>query len=408
MKNCIFAQSGGPTAVINSSACGVIMAARENPYIDKVYGALYGIEGVIKEEFIDFTNEDEDEIELLKYTPSSALGSCRYRLKEYKDDKAEYEKIFKAFEKMNIGYFFYIGGNDSMDTVDKLSKYAAEKNIDIKIMGIPKTIDNDLPITDHTPGFGSAAKYIAASVMEIARDGAVYDKSIINVVEVMGRHAGWLAAAAALANRDKTGAPDLIYLPESVFSMDKFLEDVKRIYDEKNQVNVVVSEGIKDSEGRFISETNSGSQKDAFGHTQMGGVGEILGSIIKEKICSRVKVIEFNVLQRCAMHYASATDIDEAYMCGYQGVEYAVKGETGKMVGLKRTSNSPYKCDTMLIDISSAANKEKVVPKEFINEEGNFVTDKAVEYLAPLIQGEVMLPTEDGLPKYAKYCPCGI
>lgn len=405
-KNCIIAQSGGPTTVINSSLCGVIKAAMESSQIHRIYAANYGVQGLMKGNIIDLTDVYMEEVELLKCTPASALGSCRYMLKNWEDSREEYERIFRIFEQYEIGYFFYIGGNDSMDTVDKLSRYAEHINSDIRIMGVPKTIDNDLYGTDHTPGFGSAAKYIAASIMEIARDGATYDKPVVNIIEVMGRNAGWLAAASVLAKKDVIGAPDLIYLPEREFSIEKFISDVEKCRREKKQITVVVSEGVKDSNGIYIAEYNSGKEVDAFGHIKMGGVAGILGDAVKDMIPGgRVKTIEFNVLQRCAMHFASGTDVEEAYRCGYDAVNYALKGETGKMVILQRTSDKPYICSTGLLDVSEVANREKKVPLSWITPEGNFVTQEAIEYIQPLVMGEVDIRIEDGLPRYSMISP---
>ena len=405
-NNCIVAQSGGPTTVINASLCGVIKAAMESNSINRVYAAVYGIQGLLKGNIVDLTEESMEEIELLKTTPAAAIGSCRYMLKSSEESCEQYERIFGLFNEYSIGYFFYIGGNDSMDTVAKLSSYAEKINSDIRIIGVPKTIDNDLYGTDHTPGYGSAAKYISTSIMEIARDGAVYDKPVINIIEAMGRNAGWLAAASALAGKDVIGAPDLIYLPEREFSTEDFVRDVEKRCKEKKHVTVVVSEGIKDSEGIYIAEYNSGKEVDAFGHIKMGGVAGILGDIIKDNIPEgRIKTIEFNVLQRCGMHFASATDVEEAYRCGYNAVGYALSGETGKMVILKRTSNDPYMCFTGLMPVGMAANREKKVPLSWINTEGNFVTQEAIDYMRPLIVGEVSVKMEDGLPRYSRISP---
>lgn len=403
-QNCIVGQSGGPTTAINSSLCGVIEGAMASDKIKKVYGAINGIEGILNNNIIDFGKEDPKEIKLLRQTPSAALGSCRYKLKKWQEDTGEYEKVFEFFRKNEIGYFFYIGGNDSMDTVDKLSSYAKEKGYNTRIMGIPKTIDNDLVATDHTPGYGSAAKYIAASVMEIARDAAVYDKEIINVVEVMGRHAGWLAAASALAKTDTViGAPDLIYFPEVPFSMEKVLNEIAEAYKENKRMTIVISEGLKDEDGNYLQDKiATDSVTDAFGHKQMGGLGSYIGEKIQNQICPRVKVIEFNVLQRAAAHFASKTDIDEAYQCGWDAVKYAVQGETGKMIGMKRISNQPYKMETLPVPVGQVANAEKVVPIEWINENKNGLTKEGLDYIRPLIEGEVSLVTEGGLPRFAR------
>lgn len=393
--NCIIAQSGGPTTAINSSACGAILEALNQKPIEKVFGAKNGIEGILNEELFDFAEEDLQELNYLKTTPSSALGSCRYHLKQ--DDFSDYERIFKVFNKYNIRYFFYIGGNDSMDTVKKIHEYAQKVNYDICAIGVPKTIDNDLVGTDHCPGFGSAAKYIATSILEMAHDADVYKSNIITITEVMGRNAGWLAASSAL-----TKATDLIYLPETIFDFRRFEKDVRRVYKEKGKVMIVVSEGIKDSDGRYISTIQSAGGHDNFGHAQLGGVASVLENYIKENIEKRVKKIEFNILQRCAMHYGSKTDIEEAYRVGKQAVLYGLQGKSGYMVGLKRMSNEPYVCETELVDIKEVANFEKKVPSHWINKEGNYVTKECIEYLSPLIMGEVIIPTEKGLPRYAK------
>lgn len=393
--NCIIAQSGGPTTAINSSACGAIFEALNQKAIERVFGARNGIEGILNEEIFDFAEEDLEELKYLKTTPSSALGSCRYRLK--RDDSSDFERIFKVFNKYNIRYFFYIGGNDSMDTVKKIHEYAQKINYEICVIGVPKTIDNDLVGTDHCPGFGSAAKYIATSILEMAHDAAVYKSNIVTIIEVMGRNAGWLAAASAL-----TEATDLIYLPEVPFDFKRFEKDVRKVYEEKGKVMIVVSEGIKDNLGRYISSLESIGGHDNFGHAQLGGVGSVLEKYVKENIGKRVKKIEFSILQRCAMHYSSKTDIEEAYMVGQQAVLYGIQGKSGYMVGLKRISNDPYACETELVDIYEVANLEKKVPSHWINKEGNHVTKECIEYLAPLIMGEVSIPTEKGLPRYAR------
>lgn len=404
LGNCLVAQSGGPTAVINASACGVIEAALASPLIGTVYGANNGIEGVLEENLFDFSLEDPQEIQLLKHTPASALGSCRYKLQDLEQSEDEYKKIFDIFEKFNIRYVFYIGGNDSMDTTAKLSAYAKKYNKDVKVLGIPKTIDNDLYGTDHCPGFGSAAKYLATSIMEIVRDGDVYEKNIVNIVEVMGRNAGWLAAATALANMDELGAPDLIYLPEVTFDIATFMEDVKRVHKKKGKVTVVVSEGVKTRDGKYLFEAYKNGElvKDEFGHTYMGGTGGILTELVRTHIEKRVKCVEFNVLQRAAAHFTSKTDVDEAYLAGQMGVQYALEGHTGKMVIFERDMANGYQCVIDVVDVKEVANKEKKVPLEWINKEGNYITKEAAEYILPLIQGEVVVPTENGLPRYAR------
>ncbi len=396
-NNCLVAQSGGPTPVINASLQGVIEAGKNIKKIDKVYGARFGIKGLMDDMIFDLTKEEDDEVSLLKHTPGSILGSCRYKLSSEKDIK----NIFKIFEKYNIKYFFYIGGNDSMDTVDKLSKYAKENKKDTVIMGIPKTIDNDLMVTDHSPGFGSAAKYIATSVMETTLDSRVYQRKNVHLIEVMGRHAGWLAAAASLAGETGLDTPDLIYFPEVTFSTDKFIKDLKEVAKTKDNIIVVISEGIKDEDGEYISASES-SQHDQFGHKQMGGAAQALVPYIKEYVYSRVKVIEFNVLQRAANHIASKTDVDEAYQCGKKAVEYAVSGNnTGKAVVIKRISNNPYKTEIELAKVNEIANKEKKLPTDYINKQENHVTKKALEYLRPLVLGELEAKRAKGLPRYA-------
>src|SRR6056297_1124559 len=341
------------------------------------------------EQIFDLTDEKKEEIKLLKHTPASILGSCRYKLNKLDIDKTDYEKIFKIFKKYDINYFFYIGGNDSMDTVDKLNQYAKFKDIELTVMGIPKTVDNDLLITDHSPGFGSAAKYIATSVIETTLDSRVYQRKNVHIIEVMGRHAGWLAAASALAGETGLNTPDLIYFPEITFSTDKFIKDLKEVAKTKDNIIVVISEGIKDENGEYISASDS-SKHDQFGHKQMGGAAKALVPYIKEYIYDRVKVIEFNVLQRAANHIASKVDAEEAYACGSQAVKYAVQGSaSGKAVVIKRVSNHPYQSKIELAEVDKIANREKKFPREWINKKGNHVTKEALEYLRPLIQGEI-------------------
>lgn len=400
-KNCLVAQSGGPTPVINASLQGVIETAKKSHEIGKVYGARFGINGLMDNLICDLTEEPEKEVKLLKYTPGSILGSCRYKLNKLSIDKTDYEKIFKIFKKYDINYFFYIGGNDSMDTVLKLDQYAKFKDIDLTVMGIPKTIDNDLLITDHSPGFGSAAKYIATSVMETTLDSRVYQRKNVHLIEVMGRHAGWLAAASALAGETGLQTPDLIYFPEIPFSTEKFVKDLKVKAKSKDNIIVVISEGIKDENGNYISAGES-SKHDQFGHKQMGGAARSLVPYIKEYVYERVKVIEFNVLQRAANHVASKVDAEEAYECGSQAVKFAVKeNSSGKAVVIKRISNNPYKSKIELADVDKIANQEKKFPRGWINKEGNHVTKDALEYLRPLIRGEMARQKINGIPKYS-------
>lgn len=395
-RNAIVGQSGGPTSVINSSLAGVIYGCLKSEEIEKVYGAVYGIEGVLTENIIDLTEKfsNQDELKLLKVTPASYLGSCRKKLKD------EFKEIFDVFEKYDIGYFFYIGGNDSMDTVMKLSHYAMDNNIPVKIVGIPKTIDNDLEITDHTPGFGSAAKFVATTIKEIAHDADVYDKTLVTIIETMGRNAGWLTAASALARDGIIDAPHLIYLPEIDFDVDKFIDDIVTLSKTRKNIVVVVSEGISDKNGEYILNLYKDTGTDAFGHTMLSGVCGILADIVKKRTGFKVKSVEFNILQRCCSHIGSKTDCDEAFEIGVAGVASALKGETGCMVYFERTSNSPYRCEIKSISIDKTANAVKLVPKEWINKEQNNVTKEFIEYALPLIMGETEITYCNGVPKY--------
>ncbi|MEG2378417.1 MAG: 6-phosphofructokinase, partial [Clostridia bacterium] len=371
--------------------------------ITRVFGAKNGIRGVLDDHLIDIAKEDPKELELLRFTPSSALGSCRYKMCDPSVDDTDYKRILEVFKKHDVRYFFYNGGNDSMDTCNKISKFMQKSGYECRVMGIPKTIDNDLTGTDHCPGYGSAAKYIATSTMEVYHDAHVYDIGMITVLEIMGRNAGWLAAASALACIKGAG-PDLVYLPEVAFDMDKFLEDVSRIYKKNGKVIIAVSEGIHDKDGKYISEYGSdlAATRDAFGHAQMGGLASTLANIVKEKTGAKVRGIEFSLLQRCGAHVASKTDYDESYNAGRAAVEAAVSGVTDKMVGFKCTRENGYKCETELLPLEIVANTEKKVPREWINEEGNGLNPAFVDYALPLIQGETELPREDGLPRFAR------
>ncbi|MBQ3211447.1 MAG: 6-phosphofructokinase [Oscillospiraceae bacterium] len=398
---CIFGQSGGPTAVINASAYGVIKTALEAEAITKVYGAAHGIKGVLDDKLYIMDEEDPEELAYLLHTPSSELGSCRYKIADPDVDDTDYKRILEIFKKYNVRYFFYNGGNDSMDTCNKISRYMESVGYECRVMGVPKTIDNDLFGTDHCPGFASAAKYIATSCMEISKDARVYDNGMITIVEIMGRHAGWLAASAALATAYGSG-PDLIYLPEVDFDMDKFLNDVKTVYDREGKVLVAVSEGIHYSDGRFVSEAKT-SATDGFGHAQLGGLAAMLAEIVKEHTGAKVRGIELSLLQRCGSHLASLTDINEAFGAGQVAVENAVEGITGKMVAFEREMvDGKYSCKYVLLPLSSVANFEKKVPLEWINAEQNGLTDEFIEYVLPLIQGEPELPKENSLPRYAR------
>ncbi len=398
---CIIGQSGGPTSVINASAYGVIRTALDSGSITNVYGAEHGIKGVLADRLFDMSQEDAQELELLKYTPSSSLGSCRYKMKDPDEDDTDYKRILEVFKKHDVRYFFYNGGNDSMDTCNKISKYMQKVGYECRVMGVPKTIDNDLYGTDHCPGYASAAKYIATSLMEVYQDAHVYDTGMICIVEIMGRHAGWLTAAAALATEYGAG-PDLIYLPETDFDMDSFLADVERVYKETGSCMVAVSEGIHYADGSFVSEAKT-SATDGFGHAQLGGLAALLASIVKEKTGAKVRGIELSLLQRCGAHLASETDIEEAVMAGRAAVENAVAGITDKMVAFEReTVNGHYACKTKLLPLTSVANYEKKIPLEWINDAHNGVKQELIDYVLPLIQGEPKSPKEDSLPRFAK------
>ena len=399
--SCIFGQSGGPTSVINASAYGVIKTALEAEEITEVYGASHGIVGVLNDELFVMDEEDPEELRYLLHTPSSELGSCRYKMKDPEVDDTDYKRILEIFKKYNVRYFFYNGGNDSMDTCNKISRYMKSVGYDCRVMGVPKTIDNDLFGTDHCPGFASAAKYIATSCMEINKDARVYDNKMIVIVEIMGRHAGWLAASAALATAYGSG-PDLIYLPECDFDMDRFLADVDELYRKNGKVFVAVSEGIHYADGSFVSEAKT-SATDGFGHAQLGGLAAMLAEIVKNHTGAKVRGIEFSLLQRCGAHIASATDVDEAFTAGKVAVEKAVAGETGYMVAFERQMvDGKYSCAYRLLPLESVANYEKKVPMEWINDAHNGLKEEFISYALPLIQGEANVPKVDSLPRYAK------
>ncbi len=398
---CIIGQSGGPTSVINASAYGVIKTALENPNITKVYGAENGIKGVLNDRLFDMTQESAEELEFLLNTPSSELGSCRYKIADPEVDDTDYKRILKIFKKYDVRYFFYNGGNDSMDTCNKVSRYMKSVGYECRVIGVPKTIDNDLFGTDHCPGFGSAAKYIATSCAEVYKDARVYDTGMVTIIEIMGRHAGWLAGAASLASCIGCG-PDLIYLPEIDFDMDKFLDDVTELYNTKGKVIVAVSEGIHYPDGSFVSEAKT-SATDGFGHAQLGGLAAFLASLVKEKLGTKVRGIELSLLQRCGAHIASQTDIEEAFLAGKAAVECAVSGASGQMVAFERDYvDGHYICKTTLLPLEQVANFEKKVPLEWINETGNGVTEDYIKYALPLIAGEPERKYENGLPRFAR------
>lgn len=391
--NIAIAQSGGPTCAINASLVGVFEQALKVPEIDAIFGSINGIEGIIGDNLIDLKNyiTGNDDMELLKQTPSTALGSCRYKLPDVDKDEEAYEKIMATFKKHDIQAFFYIGGNDSMDTVDKLSKYAKTKKIDIRIIGVPKTIDNDLCVTDHTPGFGSAAKYVATTVQEIMCDSRVYSIQSVTIIEIMGRHAGWLTASTCALRANGEIAPHLIYLPEGDFNPDRFISDVKKEMAKHKAVIVAVSEGIQlggDENAVF----------DNFGHKYLSGIGKQLENLVKDKIGCKVRSIELNVMQRCSSHIASKTDIDESAWIGREAVKTALAGETGKMMAYKRISDVPYVVDVVAVPVSDTANKEKSFPKDWITPDGTNVTDDAVRYFLPLIQGDIDVKKQNGVP----------
>lgn len=404
--NVIVGQSGGPTAVINSSLVGVYKTARDGG-ARKVYGMLHGIQGLLEEKYVDLSEHirSDLDIELLKRTPSSYLGSCRFKLPEIFEGREIYDKIFSVLDDLGIEYFFYIGGNDSMDTIKKLSDYALLNGSRIRFMGVPKTIDNDLAVTDHTPGFGSAAKYIGSITKEVIRDGLVYDQQSVTLLEIMGRNAGWLTGAAALACCEDCEGPDMIYLPEIPFDVDKFMARVESLHKEKKSVVIAISEGVKLSDGRYLCELTDGiDYTDAFGHKQLTGSARYLAEKISREVegC-KTRAIEFNSLQRCASHIASRVDITEAFQVGGAAVQAAFEGETGKVIILKRVSNEPYICVTDIYDVHKIANIEKKVPRTWINDQGDFVTEEFIDYIKPLIQAELTPIMVDGLPRHLNY-----
>ena len=404
MKNILVAQSGGPTAAINATLAGVIREAKKRSEIDRIYGAFHGVAGILEDEIVelDQTFASEKALALLEKTPAAALGSCRLKLKASDENADQYGKIIEIFRKYEIHYFVYIGGNDSMDTVLQLSKYCAENGIDdICVVGAPKTIDNDLCGIDHCPGFGSAAKYIASVCVELEREIDVYDVPNVIIIEMMGRHAGWLTAAAALAQEQSRDVPYLIYLEEIVFDTKKFIRDIRAALESSNRVIVAVSEGIHDADGHFICEACDPDQEtDAFGHKQLAGTGRVLARLVKEEIGCKVRAIEPNLMQRCAAHILSRTDTEESKKLGQLSVSLCVEHRPGMMASLTRVSDEPYEVRYTAVPIEEVANKEKKVPLEWIAESGNGVTEKMISYLRPLVQGELLCEYENGIPKF--------
>ncbi len=403
--NVIVGQSGGPTAVINSSLVGVFQTAKDRG-ANRVYGMLHGIQGLLDERYVDLDDHIRNnlDIELLKRTPSAYLGSCRYKLPDIHEDTKIYDKIFSILDKLEIKYFFYMGGNDSMDTIKKLSDYSLLNGSEIRFIGVPKTIDNDLAATDHTPGFGSAAKYIGSITKEVIRDGLVYDQKNLTILEVMGRNAGWLTGAAGLARCEDCEGPDMIFLPEIPFDIDVFTKKVLDLHKTKKSVVVAVSEGVKLADGRYVCELTDGIDfVDAFGHKQLTGTARYLAEKINREEGCKTRAIEFNSLQRCASHIVSRVDITEAFQVGGAAVKAAFEGETGKMITLKRVSDDPYICTTGIYDLHRIANVEKKVPREWINEAGDYVTEEFINYVKPLIQSELTPIMTDGLPRHLYY-----
>jgi len=401
--NAAVAQSGGPTAVINASAAGVIQAALAAD-IPHVLGAHNGILGVLREQLFDLGQEDPADIEGLRRTPSAALGSCRYKLKGLQDSRADYERILEVFRAHDVRYFFYIGGNDSMDTADKLGTLARETGYELRVMGIPKTIDNDLVETDHCPGYGSVIKYLAATVMEAGRDTeAMYTADTATVLETMGRNTGWIAAGTGLAQRTPEDAPHLIYVPEIPFSVDRFVEDCHAVLQRLGRLFIVAAEGLRDEKGQYIASDTGAFATDAFGHRQLGGVAEFLKTMVEEKVGVKCRWNKLGTCQRNAMHFASKADADEAYLVGQVAVEQALQGTTGKMVTLRRRSDSPYSITTGLVDLAVVANGERPLPRQYMNDAGTHISESMRRYAQPLIQGEVPLEVgADGLPVYVR------
>jgi 6-phosphofructokinase 1 len=401
----LVAQSGGPTTVINSSLCGVIQACLAADEIDHVYGGHNGILGVLTEDLFDITSEKPETIEGLRRTPSAAAGSCRYKLKSLDESRADYDRILEVFKAHDVRYFFYIGGNDSMDTADKIARLAREIDYELRVMGVPKTIDNDLAETDHTPGYGSEIKYLATMTMESGRDTeALYTFDTCTVVEAMGRNAGWIAAGAGAAHRTEEDAPHLVYVPEIPFSVESFLGDVRDCHKRLGRCVILASEGLKGESGEYITTQTGALAKDSFGHVQLGGVAETLKTLVETELGLKTRCNKPGTAQRNAMHFASKTDADEAYAVGAEAVRHAVAGESGCMVTILRESDEPYRSTTGLAELSKVANGEKFLPRDFMNEAGNHISEKCRRYVVPLMRGEVPIKVgEDGLPEYVRF-----
>ncbi|MFC1782442.1 6-phosphofructokinase [Planctomycetota bacterium] len=402
--NVLVAQSGGPTAVINASVSGVVQTAMSSGKLGRIYGAVNSILGVLQEDLFDLSAEKPQTIEALKQTPAAALGSSRYKLKSTVESQEDFQRIIDVFKAHDIHYFFYAGGNDSMDTADKVNNLAAQSNYELVCMGIPKTIDNDLAYTDHCPGYGSVAKYVATCALEAGRDTeALYTTDTCTILEVMGRNAGWVAAATGLAARAPDDAPHLIYMPETTFSFEKLIRDVKQVYQRLGRVFIVVSEGLKDDKGNYLTADTGSFGADSFGHQQLGGVADILKTVIEKEAGIKARWNKLGTNQRSAMHFASLTDVNEAYLCGQMSVEYALKGENGKMLTLVRESTEPYRCTAGLAELRAVANGEKKLPAEYINDAGNHVTEALKDYVRPLVQGQAPITLgRDGLPVFVR------
>ena len=404
-KNVVVAQSGGPSPVINNSLRGIIEACREFPgKFGTIYGGYHGIEGILKEELLDISAQKDEEIQLLRTTPAAgSIGTCRYKLTS--KQQQDFDRVIEVFRAHQVGYFFCIGGNDSMDTADKVNKLAAEAHYELISIGIPKTIDNDLAYTDHCPGYPSVAKYVATCAMEAGRDTeALYTTDTCTILEVMGRNAGWIAAATGLAARSPEDAPHLIYMPEAAFSFEKLVNDVKEVLVNFGRVFIVAGEGLKDEKGQYVTADSGTFGKDSFGHVQLGGVAEMLKAVIEKEVKIKARFNKLGTNQRSAMHFASLTDVNEAYLCGQMAVRYALKGVNGKMVTLVRQDDPRYKCTTGLADLKEVANGEKKVPRHFINDKGNHITDAMREYVRPLVKGEAPITIgKDGLPIFMRF-----